>query len=158
MKKIYSKKSGSKLEEHLEEFLSNVHDGVLAFDDYDRYSDDEIRRKKVRILCDKESLKSIRQLSLEDYFGETVTGKNAKKTIQRAWKTSKREFVINEKTNELRYNTGNTFDADRLLKELPETLEGRKSREWVVMNLAEARKFFELDFKLSLIEKIKYRT
>lgn len=59
MKKIYSKKSGSKLEEHLEEFLSNVHDGVLAFDDYDRYSDDEIRRKKVRILCDKESLKPI---------------------------------------------------------------------------------------------------
>ena len=94
---------------------------------------------------------------MEDYFGESVTGKNAKKTVQRAWKTSKKEFVINEKTNELRYNIGNTFDADRLLKELPETLEGRKSREWIIMNLLEARKFFELDFKMSFFDKLKKR-
>lgn len=97
----------------------------------------------------------VRYLSLEDYFGEAVTGKNAKKTIQRAWKTSKKEFVVNEKTDELRYNIGNPIDADRLLKELPETLEGRKSREWIVMNLTEARKFFELDFKQSFFDRIK---
>ena len=97
----------------------------------------------------------IRKLSLIDYFGENVTGKNAKKIIQRAWRTSKQEFVINEKANELRYNMGNPFDADRLLKELPETLEGRKSRDWVVMNLSEARHFFELDFKKSVFHLFK---
>ena len=59
MKKIYSKKPDSKLEEHLGEFLSNVHGDVLAFGDYDRESDEEIRRERVKILCDKESLKPI---------------------------------------------------------------------------------------------------
>ena len=97
----------------------------------------------------------VRELSLEDYFGEDVTGKNAIETVRRAWKTSKKEFVVNEKTNELWYNNGNTFDVDRLKKELPETLEARKSREWIVMNLTEAQKFFGLDFKLSFWEKTK---
>ena len=36
------------------------------------------------------------------------------------------------------------------MKELPETLEAHKSREWVVMNLDEARHFFEANFKKSL--------
>ena len=38
---------------------------------------------------------------------------------------------------------------DRILKELPETLEAHKSREWVVMNLEEAKAFFELSFHKS---------
>ena len=33
------------------------------------------------------------------------------------------------------------------MKELPETLEARKSREWVVMNLEEAKDFFNIDFR-----------
>lgn len=33
------------------------------------------------------------------------------------------------------------------MKELPEALEARKSREWIVMNLTEAKKFFGLEFK-----------
>ena len=97
----------------------------------------------------------VRKLTLNDYFGEDVTGKNAKKTIQRAWQTSKKDFSVDEKGNELKYNLGNTFDVDRLLKELPETLEARKSRDWIVMNLAESRKFFDLDFKLSFWDKLK---
>ena len=36
------------------------------------------------------------------------------------------------------------------MKELPETLEAHKSREWVVMNLDEARNFFEVNFKKPL--------
>lgn len=89
----------------------------------------------------------IRELTLEDYFGEHVTGKHAKKTIVDAWRTSPKSFTIQSKMNELRYNAGQTYDADRLIKELPETLEARKAREWVVMNLTEAKKFFEIDFK-----------
>ncbi len=89
----------------------------------------------------------IRPLSLENYFSEHVTGKYAIKTIQTAWKTSRKSFVINKRNNELRYNAGATYEADRLMKELPETLEAHKSREWVVMNLDEAKEFFQLDFR-----------
>ncbi|MBP3321391.1 MAG: NgoFVII family restriction endonuclease [Clostridia bacterium] len=92
----------------------------------------------------------IRGLSLEDYFSEHVTGKHAKTSIINAWKTSPKSFAISKKTNELRYNTGQTYEADRLMKELPETLEARKSREWVVMNLEEAKEFFGIDFKKSI--------
>ena len=92
----------------------------------------------------------IRELSLEDYFSEHVTGKHAKTSIINAWKTSPKSFAISKKTNELRYNAGQTYEVDRLMKELPETLEARKSREWVVMNLEEAREFFGIDFKKSI--------
>ena len=96
-------------------------------------------------------LEYIRELSLEDYFSEHVTGKHAKTSIINAWKTSRKSFEISKKTNELRYNAGQTYEADRLMKELPETLEARKSREWVVMNLEEAKDFFGIDFKKSII-------
>lgn len=93
----------------------------------------------------------IRELTLEDYFGEEVTGKHAKKVIIDAFKTKPKAFIIQEKANELRYNAGQTYEAERLIKELPETLEARKVREDVIMNLSEARKFFELSFKKSIL-------
>ncbi len=92
----------------------------------------------------------IRLLTLDNYFSEHVTGKYAIKTIQNAWKTSRKSFVVNQRSNELRYNAGIYYEADRLMKELPETLEAHKSREWVVMNLEEAKKFFEINFRSSL--------
>lgn len=92
----------------------------------------------------------IRRLSLEDYFSEKVTGQYAMKTVRSAWKNSPKSFKIDKRNNELRYDAGATYEADRLIKELPETLEARKSREWVVMNLDEARDFFGISFKKSL--------
>lgn len=89
----------------------------------------------------------IRPLTLENYFSEQVTGKYAIKTICSAWKTSKKSFAIDKRNNELRYNAGAPYEADRLIKELPETLEARKSREWVVMNLEQANDFFGIKFK-----------
>lgn len=89
----------------------------------------------------------IRTLSLENYFSEQVTGKYAIKTIRDAWKTSRESFRVIAKNNELRYNAGQTYDAARLIKELPETLEAHTSREWVVMNLEEAKDFFDIKFK-----------
>lgn len=89
----------------------------------------------------------IRELDLDNYFSENVTGKYAIKTIRSAWRTSRKSFKISKANNELRYNAGQTWDAERLIKELPETLEAHKSREWVVMNLDNARDFFEIDFK-----------
>lgn len=92
----------------------------------------------------------VRQLSLEDYFSEHVTGKHAKDAIVNAWKTSPKNFKVDKKTNELRYNAGQTYEVDRLMKELPETLEARKSREWIVMNLQVAKEFFGIDFRRSI--------
>ena len=91
--------------------------------------------------------KYIKTLSLENYFSEQVTGKYAIKTIRNAWKTSRKSFMVISKSNELRYHAGQTYDAARLIKELPETLEAHTSREWVVMNLEEAKDFFNIKFK-----------
>ena len=92
----------------------------------------------------------IRPLSLDNYFSEQVTGKYAIKTIRTAWKTSKKSFHVDKRNNELRYNAGAPYEADRLIKELPETLEARKSRDWVVMNLSEAGDFFGIRFRKGL--------
>ena len=92
----------------------------------------------------------IRELSLENYFSEQVTGKYAIKTICNAWKTSRDSFKILRKSNELRYNAGATYEADRIMKELPENLEAHKSREWIVMNLEAAQDFFGMTFKKGL--------
>ena len=95
----------------------------------------------------------IRTLTLDDYFSERVTGSYAIKTIQSAWKTSQDSFEISVRNNELRYNAGATWEADRILKELPETLEAHKSREWVVMDLEAAKDFFGIDFKIPFYRK-----
>ena len=99
----------------------------------------------------------VRELSLEDYFSERVTGSFAIKTIVNAWKTSSGSFEIIARNNELRYNAGNTWDVDRILKELPETLEPHKSRDWLVMNLDEAQEFFGLSFEQTFWEKLHQR-
>ena len=97
----------------------------------------------------------VRVLTLEDYFSEKVTGKYAIKTIQMAWRTNPDAFEVLERTNELKYNAAQTWEADRIMKELPETLEARKSRECIIMNLAEAKQFFEVDFKKSWLSKFR---
>lgn len=99
----------------------------------------------------------VRELSLEDYFSERVTGSFAIKTIVNAWKTSPGSFEIIARNNELRYNAGNTRDVDHILKELPETLEPHKSRDWLVMNLYEAQEFFGLSFEQTFWKKLHQR-
>ena len=95
----------------------------------------------------------VRKLTLEDYFSERVTGSYAMKAICDAWKTSQASFDVSERTNELRYNAGATWEAERILKELPETLEARKSRDCLVMNLNDVREFFGIDFKKSWLSR-----
>lgn len=97
----------------------------------------------------------IRLLTLEDYFSEKVTGSYAIKTIRSAWNTSRSSFEISEKAHELRYNAGATWEADRILKELPETLEAHRAREWIVMNLDEAKTFFDIPFKKTFLDYFK---
>lgn len=92
----------------------------------------------------------IRPMSLEsDYFSSKEMGAQAIKTITTAWRTSPGSFTINKKQNELRYNVGEQqqFEAERILKELPETLEAQRSRTFIIMKLDAAKEYFGIDFK-----------
>ena len=92
----------------------------------------------------------IRPMSLEsDYFSSKEMGAQAIKTITTAWRTSPDSFTINKKQNELRYNVGEQqqFEAERILKELPETLEAQRSRTFIIMKLDAAKEYFGIDFK-----------
>lgn len=95
----------------------------------------------------------IRPLTLESYFSEEVTGKYAIKTIQNAWRANRKAFTIDRRNNELRYNAGAPYEADRLMRELPETLEAHKSRDCVIMNLDVATEFFGTKFRRRLFKK-----
>ena len=103
---------------------------------------------------DGECPKYIRELTLENYFSEQVTGKYAMTNIQKGWQTNRNSFEISVKNNELRYNIGDIHEASRILKELPENLEAHKSRDIIIMNLEEAKKFFEIDFKLPWYKRL----
>ena len=89
----------------------------------------------------------VRKLTLEDYFSEKVTGSHAIKNIQNAWKISRKDFKVDKKFGQLRYNAGQVWEADRIIKELPEDLEAHKSREWIIMDLEKACEFFGVNFK-----------
>lgn len=39
------------------------------------------------------------------------------------------------------------FEAERILKELPETLEAQRSRTYIIMKLDAAKEYFDIDFK-----------
>ena len=93
----------------------------------------------------------IRPLSLSSYFSEEVTGKYAIKTIRNAWRANRKAFTVDKRNGELRYNAGAPYEADRLMRELPETLEAKKTRDCVIMNLEAARQFFNINFKRKLL-------
>lgn len=143
--------------EYLRRMLEVMPDLIEIMKSDDVESAPDILKYSSEIICsiirdsETEMPLYVRELNLEDYFGETVTGKYAIKTIQNAWKINRKAFEVSKKNNELRYNAGAPYEADRLMKELPETLEARKSREWVVMNLDAAREFFGIDFKQGIL-------
>lgn len=89
----------------------------------------------------------IRKLDLEDYFGDRVTGAQVIKKIQNAWQVNRKGFEISKKRSQLIYDARETWEADRILKELPEDLEATKSSKFVIMDLDKATNFFEIDFK-----------
>ena len=144
--------------EYLRRMLDLVPELLEQMKDDEQDSAPDILRASSQVLMEifkeygpEELPEYIRTLSLEDYFSERVTGSYAIKTIRDAWKTSRDSFEVYSRTNELCYNAGATYEADRILKELPETLEVRKSRDCLMMNLEEAQKFFGITFKKPLI-------
>lgn len=148
--------------EYLRRMMPVVSDLLEELKDDDSESAPDILAKSSQVLqdifsayCERSIPDYVRLLSLEDYFSEKVTGSYAIKTVQDAWRTSRSSFEISPKSGELRYNAGAIWEADRLLKELPETLKPHKSREWVVMDLDEAKKFFEIDFKKNWLDRFR---
>lgn len=139
--------------EYLRQMLDIMPDMISQLQDDDEESPDILKISSeiicgiIESYCEDDVPPYITRLSLDNYFSENVTGKHAIKLIQNAWRTSKDSFRISKRDNELRYNAAETYEADRLIQELPETLEARKSREWVVMKLDEAQSFFGLSFK-----------
>lgn len=99
----------------------------------------------------------IRLLTLEDYFGDKATGAQVIKKITTAWQVNRKAFDVNRKSGQLRYNAGESWEANYILKELPEDLDAYKTREWVVMDLEKASSFFEIDFKRQSILKNVFR-
>lgn len=97
----------------------------------------------------------IRRLDLKDYFSEKITGSNVILTINTAWNNNRSQFEIDTRRNLLKYNAGQTYDASRIVKELPETLVPKASRELVIMKLDAAKEFFGIDFKRRLWNRFK---
>ena len=91
----------------------------------------------------------IQPLSLENYFSERVTGRYTLQVIREAWKTNPKAFIVDKRTRTLQYDAGGNWDADRLMKELPETLCARRLRDSIIMDLDVAKDFFGVDFKPS---------
>lgn len=139
--------------EYLRRMFDVVSDAIEKLKDEDSTEVPDILKMSSEIICDiigeytdTNSLDYVRPLTIEDYFGEKKTGKHAVDVIQEAWKHNKKSFSVDKQHNELRYNAGATYEAERLLKEIPETLEARKIREWITMNLDEAITYFDIDF------------
>ena len=148
--------------EYLRRMMETVSDLLEKIKDDDSETAPDILSSSSQILLDifsehtaGELPSYVRALTLEDYFSEKVTGSYAIKTIRSAWNINRSSFEILERAGELRYNAGTTYEADRILKELPETLEARRSRDWIVMNLNEAREFFGIPFKKSWRERLQ---
>lgn len=97
----------------------------------------------------------IRKLDLTDYFSEKITGSNVIQTITTAWNNNRGQFEIDARRNLLKYNAGQTYDASRIVKELPETLVPTASRELVIMKLDVAKEFFGIEFKRGFLYRFK---
>ena len=97
----------------------------------------------------------IRKLDLTDYFSEKITGSNVIQTIRTAWNNNRGQFEIDARRNLLKYNAGQTYDASRIVKELPETLVPTASRELVIMKLDVAKEFFGIEFKRGFLDRFK---
>jgi hypothetical protein len=87
----------------------------------------------------------IRKLSVDDYFNEQVAGAGVIARISNDWRMRPKLFSIDKRSSRLIYNAEATYEADRLLKQLPENLVATKSGSSVSMDLTEAFAFFKLE-------------
>ena len=89
----------------------------------------------------------VRELQLEDYFGEHKNSEHIKIEIGQSWRVNRDAFVIEKRINRLSYNAKEVYEAKNLTKQLPKDLEASSSREWVYMKLDKACDFFGINFR-----------
>ena len=93
-----------------------------------------------------------------DYFGNKAVGRNAIQKICRAWEHERNAFTIYKKKGLLEYripdNSG-TYILDHIRQELPPSLNPQITSRTLTMNLDAASEFFDIDFKLSFIDKLR---
>lgn len=98
-------------------------------------------------LSDDKLPQYVRKLSIDDYFDEKVTSTYAIKAIQTAWEYNKDRFTINKKRNLLKFKLLDQHEIGRIRKELPDSLQAKVSYDTLIMDLAKAKEFFEINFK-----------
>ena len=97
----------------------------------------------------------VRELSISDYFGAKVVGKNAIQKIREAWISEPQAFAIDKKKNMLTYTVPDhaTYEINYLVDELPPQLNARKTPRSLIMDLDEAERFFEMRFRHGIIRR-----
>lgn len=137
--------------DRLDEFVSPM---------YDEYKDESVDAIKFSsdilvemfsTLGGEEPPHYVRQLTIDDYFDEKVTSTYAIKAIQTAWEYNKDRFTINNKRNLLKFKLLDQHEIGRIRKELPDSLQAKVSYDTLIMDLAKAREFFEINFQNSNI-------
>lgn len=142
--------------ERLDDFVSPMHD-----DHYDESVDaikfsSDILVEIFSTFGDGELPRYVRELSIDDYFDEKVTSTYAIKAIQTAWKFNRDRFSINKKRNILSFAIKDQHEINRIRKELPDSLQAKVSHDTLIMDLAKAKDFFEIEFKnASIFSRIK---
>ena len=90
----------------------------------------------------------VQPLEYSDYFGSISIGQKAKDQILRAWRHNPESFQTLRKQNQLVYDAGeHSYDANNLIKILPEVLEATRSGTKIVMLLDKAEEFFGMKFR-----------
>lgn len=93
----------------------------------------------------------VQSLEYSDYFGSISIAQRAKDQILRDWQHNQENFKVYRKQNQLVYYAGeHGYDADNLIKSLPEVLEATRAGTKVIMRLDEAEQFFKTTFKKRL--------
>lgn len=93
-----------------------------------------------------------------DYFGNKAVGRNAIQKICRAWEFERESFTIHKKKGLLEYripDNGNIHSLNYIRQELPPSLNAQVISRTLTMNLEAASEFFGIDFKISLIDRLR---
>lgn len=125
----------------IEQFASDQHDSlpdILALSS-------EVLYDLMRAYIPVEEYPYIRKLSVDNYFDEKVAGASVVERFQTDWRMRPKLFRVDRRNQRLIYDAEATYEADRLLKQLPETLLASKSGSSVSMDYKEACAFFRLD-------------
>ncbi len=99
----------------------------------------------------------VKELSLSDYYGPEVTGRNAIRKIKDAWNSEPQSFRVDKQKNLLIYSFPDSavYEIKYLIDELPARLNAKKNAHSLTMNLDEAEKFFNLKFKRGFLTRLK---